>query len=557
MITPCDQKADTRHILVHSDHSRAIDREAADWGLVSHALVEAAGRLCARYFIRQFPRFARAAGKGGDSAPVCVLAGSGNNAADALVMLRTLVLEGQIQVSAAHVFCTRMPPDDNRTPLRDAYRAVQKLGISCSVWNSVSNDVLARAGLIIDGIAGTGIQGPLAGTAAEMAEAVNKLRQAGKNPCIVSIDVPSGNFDGWKPGMIQLRADVTLAIEPEKLCLYTPASRPYAGQIISVGNLFPYALTEKYADAVLLNWKDSSAMIPPVEPDAYKYRRGVAEIWAGSPGASGAALLAARGAQASGAGIVRLIVDQPLLPLLAPGAGGIMVTAGPKDPDDGRFKPDAILAGPGWGRGQDRGALLQRFRELEGQGIPLILDADAITLARDIVFSGNTLITPHPAEFAAYTGSPIEDILADPIPILKKFSVEKNVHILLKGHVLYIASPPVYTGQRPNSAVQSPFPVAVIDGMNPVLACAGSGDVLAGFCAGLAGRMHAEKCLNLFSCAAAAASLLMEAGRSAAVANRFIDPLELAGAAADIAGAAWLNAEIRTETADSGKHHER
>jgi NAD(P)H-hydrate epimerase len=249
-------------------------------------------------------------------------------------------------------------------------------------------------------------------------------------------------------------------------------------------------------------------------------------------------MLAARGAQSAGAGLVRLIVDPSVYPALAPGAGGVMVAAARDEsaatPD--RFQAHAILAGPGWGRGQDRLRLLEKMLPLEAQGIPLILDADAIALSRDFVFNGNALITPHPAEFAEYTGLSREDILADPIPILSDFALQKNINILLKGHVLYIASP-----ARPDAGGQlNNVRIGVIDGMNPVLAAGGAGDVLAGFCAAIAARMYAENALDLFSCAAAAASLLQEAGQSEWVKHRFVDPLELAYAAAGIAGNAWL-----------------
>jgi NAD(P)H-hydrate epimerase len=244
-------------------------------------------------------------------------------------------------------------------------------------------------------------------------------------------------------------------------------------------------------------------------------------------------MLAARAAQSAGAGMVRLIVDPSLYPVLAPGSGGIMVAPDlPAEtlPGKERFSPDAVLLGPGWGRGPDRARLLEKNLPLEEKGVPLILDADAIALARDVVFHGNALITPHPGEFAQYTGLSTEEICADPLPILLRYAAEKKVHILLKGHVLYLVSPQGRTG--------------IIDGMNPTLASGGTGDALAGFCAAIAGRMYAADkrpgSFDAYSCAAAAAALLMEAGKAKNVSGRFTDPMELARAARIIAGKAWL-----------------
>jgi len=193
-----------------------------------------------------------------------------------------------------------------------------------------------------------------------------------------------------------------------------------------------------------------------------------------------------------------------------------------------RFSPNAVLLGPGWGRGEDRARLLENYLPLEEHGVPLILDADAILLAKDMVFHGNTLLTPHPGEFAAYTGIPKDEILGNPVPALRCFAAEKKVHILFKSHVLYIVSP---DGR-----------LSIIDGMNPVLAAGGSGDVLAGFCAAIVARYaSAARCVeSLHDCACAAASLLVRAAESNGIAGAFVDPAELAHAAAAIAGTAWL-----------------
>ena len=101
------------------------------------------------------------------------------------------------------------------------------------------------------------------------------------------------------------------------------------------------------------------------------------------------------------------------------------------------------------------------------------------------------------------------------------------MHILLKSHVLYAASP----GGR----------IGIIDGMNPALAAGGSGDVLAGFCAAIAAR---QEPFDGYACACAAASLLIQAAGSEGIAGAFIDPAELARPAAAIAGAAWLPGKV-------------
>jgi NAD(P)H-hydrate epimerase len=505
--------------LVSAEQARALDAEAhAEWGLNAFALVEAAGRTCAAVFMRYIRR------NNGGSVPVpniVVLTGSGNNAADALVMLRVLLLQGYANADKALVLIKKLPGTAEQGPLAESLLALQKLNVTVLEWQAAPAALFVGADIIIDGIAGTGLQGPLCGSALELAEVVNKAKE--NRPLVVSIDVPSGNFDGWRPGMPILAADCTLAIEPRKICLYTPAARPFAGTILPVGGIFPPALVMRYAGAELNGWKNAASRIPPAPKTAHKYGRGVAEIRAGSPGSAGAAKLAALGAQAAGAGLVRLIVDPSLYPLTALSLFGIMAV-----PDGaleaGRFKPDAALLGPGWGRGADRMRLLESYLPLEAEGLPLILDADAIALAKDAVFHGNAVLTPHPGEFAAYTAIAKDELLADPVPYLRHAAAAKNVHILFKGHVLYAVSPDGRTG--------------VIDGMNPVLAAGGTGDMLAGFCAGIAARQQAGQGFDGYTCMTAAAALLIKAAKGTA--GRFIDPSELAPLAASLAGRAWL-----------------
>jgi NAD(P)H-hydrate epimerase len=516
-----------KNALVSAAASRALDAEAAEhWGLNSSSLVEAAGRACARAFTHTlFLKEPHTYEEIQTKFSLAVLAGKGNNAADALVMLKALILDGYVQPSACIVFSLQTADSS------EALLAVQKLGVPVSVWDGsavTGASRLAQANCIIDGIAGTGLDGPLrgggsAGGALEMATAVNAAAN-NAGPRVVSIDMPSGNFDGWQTGMPIVAAQVTLAIEPQKICLYNPSARPYAGNIVSVGGIFPPALIRHYREADLVEWESASAQIPPVSKTAHKYERGLVEIRAGSTGYAGAAYLSALGAQSAGAGLVRLLVDPSLYPLIAPGCSGIMVV--PDDGavghvfGDGRFSPHAALLGPGWGRGEDRKRLLESYLPLEEKGVPLILDADAIALAKDLVFHGNALITPHPGEFAAYTGIPKDEILNNPLPILRRFASEKKMHILLKGHVLYAASPDGGVG--------------IIDGMNPALATGGTGDLLAGFCAAIAARA------GIAHAARAAAGLLVKAAESETITGRFFDPAELAGVAAALAGTAWL-----------------
>jgi NAD(P)H-hydrate epimerase len=535
-----------RKTLISAAASRAMDAEAASqWSFDPFALVEAAGRRAAEVLLDGFPLLF-GPGPGLDASPpaAAVLAGAGNNGADAMVILRSLILQGRIGAENSVLLVTKIPGGGERSPWSESCRSLVKMGVRLFPLSDFSGPespipmILREARLIIDGVCGTGLRGPL--REAALAAFLNRRES---RTLLVSVDVPSGLFDDWKPDMPLVRADAVLAVEPEKLCLYKPAARPFCGKILHVGGIFPRALMEKHRGGELVDWDYCRTLIPPAPPDSYKYGRGVAEIRAGAPGSTGAAKIAARGAQTAGAGLVRLVVDPPIHPLLAASASAVMVVpdSGPSDP---RFKPDALLLGPGWGRGPGRQASLEEALTLEEEGIPLILDADAVYLARDRVFHGNTLLTPHPGELAAYSGVSKEEILAAPGPLLLSLAREKKAHILFKSHLMVIASP---GGE-----------LAVVDGMNPVLAAGGSGDLLAGFCAGIAAGRRAAAVErraaaggvsggpaglrggDLYACALAAAALLIRSAAEPRAAARFADSMELADIAADLAGRAWL-----------------
>jgi NAD(P)H-hydrate epimerase len=533
-----------RTLLVSPGRAAILDREASQsWGLSPFALVEAAGRACAGAFLPHIR----------DNETILACAGPGNNGADALVMLRSLLMNDPRRIRSAMVLLSRFPAEEEKTPRSEALRALKAMGLPVAAWNDGAAEMIQTASLVIDGLAGTGMRGALEGIPLEMVNAVNgekakrrdtQSRNGTEEFRIVSVDIPSGagepagaKLPDRESSSPVIYADYTLAIEPFKTVLYVPVIRPCCGKIIPVNGIFPPALLEKYGDAELLYWEQTSRDIPPVSGDDYKYSRGVTEIHAGSSGAAGAARIAAAGAGAAGAGLVRLAVDDELYPVLASNAGGVMVL--PASTAEDRFKPDALLLGPGWGRGKGRRELLQKALQAENGGLPLILDADGIgLLQKDTVFHGRTILTPHAGELEALSGIPKERLLSEPV-LIGELAERFNAVILFKSHVMILAEP-----GSSGAAGRTGF----IDGMNPLLAAGGSGDLLAGFCAAIAGRMHvlekqaairpATAAFDPYKVAAAGGTLLIAS--AGAGGKQFCDPLDLAKTAAVLAGEAWL-----------------
>lgn len=471
---------------------------------------------------------ARPRGAGYSSGLVAVC-GSGNNGGDALALLRHARFSGAEKIAAIFTAEPREPANVYASSLR-------ALGVPVLEWNSERHEcerLLAEASLVVDGLTGTGLSGRLREELGPLLDVIN-----GGAP-IAAIDLPSGLSDSFESGFPLVRATWTLSVEPRKACLYFPAARASCGEIIPIEGVFP-ADASVAATAVLLAAGDLASLAPLPPDSAYKGERGRVAVFAGSVGASGAAVLASRSCLAAGAGLASLFASPGLYPSAAAMLEAVMVKP---EPEEGAFDPgrwDTLLVGPGWGAGPDRRKYLAA---LLGSGLPAVLDADAIGLYRELAESGFSpiapvILTPHPGEFASLTGIESESALANPARFLPAAAKALNAVIILKSQVTWISSP---SGE-----------LAVWDGMESGLGTAGSGDVLAGLAAGLLARRVAASrtresvarkapaspvdASNAFSAACAAVVAHGLAGRAARAARGWFESGAIAEEAAKILG---------------------
>ncbi|MHB9296509.1 putative ADP-dependent NAD(P)H-hydrate dehydratase / NAD(P)H-hydrate epimerase [Pillotina sp. SPG140] len=492
-------------------HKRLLDEAEKHWGLTPHTLIEAAGHITVRAIMERF------ASRFNQQPHIIALCGESLNAAVLMGMIRLLISFGIVRSDRIAVILNAVPDSQKHDPVTDNYRALIQMHVPCFLWSPAMYSLLSRADIVFDGIAGPEQDEPLTTVGLDMITVLNKAQ----NPFVLSLGIPSGLCDNWKRGMPIVQADSTFAVEPAYTMLYNPSARLYAGTVIILKGLFPSELIDRFPSIELASWELVKERICRIRKDDYKYKRGVVEIRAGAKGSAGAARIAACGAQSAGAGLVRLIVDEDIYPLVASYTDGIMVDTNSGD----RFKPDAILVGPGWGRTAERQAILHSML-FEEEGVPIVIDADAIALSRGIVFHRIAIFTPHMQEFAAFINTPLEALEQNLLALLQTTAATIHATILFKGHVLIVVSP---DGR-----------VSYIDGMAPLLATGGTGDLLAGICAAIIARMHRSGSCDPHGCAVAAASLLIEAARIHEKKNAFIDPLELAHTVATAAGNAWL-----------------
>ena len=512
--------------LLRSAEALSLDEEVdRAWKLEAGILMESAAQRLARVVIGEIglPR----------SRPLrkmVAVIGTGNNGGDALALIRNLAFAGYRDLVVL------VPNRELKSlPARKAI-SIAAGGIPLLHWDSPEGrQALASADLIIDGIAGTGLSGPLSG---ELADFVMAINDAG--PEVFSIDLPSGLRDEASPEEPRIRASVTLSIEPRKLCLYAPSLRPFAGRIIPIDGVFPQDRCTpelswpvqhegEKATACLLG----SADIPGLcgQPSAWTHKggRGRLAIFAGSPGMAGALFLAARAAQAAGVGLVTLYVRDELFESLRAAApefiGGAILRPESKYREE-LSRHDAVLAGPGWGRDASREPILSFLLD---STIPLVLDADALRIYSEVPRGSRRaalILTPHPGEFEALSGLSSLLALASPQRSLAELSRRSGACVALKTATTWLMAP---DGR-----------LRVVDGGEAGLAVAGSGDVLAGLVAGLAaGYATRETPLPIedaFGALCLAVLVHLEAGRSLRKAEGWFEASRLVRKAAEILG---------------------
>ncbi len=243
-----------------------------------------------------------------------------------------------------------------------------------------------------------------------------------------------------------------------------------------------------------LNMKSASALLPSRAADGNKGTFGKVLLICGSRNMVGCAVLAAKGALRSGAGLVSIAFPDVLynaltsqlsetlfLPLKTNDLGFISHEALP-DILSAAENADAIMIGCGIGKGFSQSLIVTTLLKLEGKS--LILDADALnelsgymSILKDT--KANVLITPHPGEMARLMGCTISEIESDREGAVKRFVEEYRVNVLLKGHETLISNKDfteVYVNKTGNSGLSK----------------GGSGDLLSGIIAGLSPSMGGD-----------------------------------------------------------------
>lgn len=326
-----------------------------------------------------------------------------------------------------------------------------------------------RPALIVDALFGIGLNRPLEEAWQFFIAAVN----AAKLP-VLAVDIPSGlAADTGEPMGAAIKAAITMTVGAPKTGLLHAIAWEYVGRLEVVSDV---GLQDPAPAAGNLRWIHAAdfGRFPPLrEAATHKGDFGHLAIVAGSLGFHGAGVLATRAAQRAQPGLVTLHTMAEVFGPVAAQLQSAMVR--PWEPDTKLSDYSAVLIGPGLAApGLDeefRKVMRKLWRDVHA---PVIVDASALDWVP--MESGPKeairIITPHPGEAARLLKSSVAKVQADRPGAVREISRRfGNCWVVLKGHQTLIGHS---TG------------VIFVNGSgNPQLAQGGSGDVLAGYLAGL------------------------------------------------------------------------
>lgn len=438
--------------VVTAEQAAARDAAAIAAGIPSMQLMRRAGLGAARVIRAERPS---AVGM-----RVVVCCGPGNNGGDGWIVAAAIARAG----ASVHVREAGEPRTGDAAAARDEALGLVSLGAPAD-----PPDVL------VDALLGTGARGALRGAIAELAAYAHEERRRGTR--VVALDLPTG-LDATTGELAEggIVADVTISFATIKRGHLL--SRSACGKLLVVDiGLGRHAALEDGAP-ILVDPAWFASRIPLVPAEAHKGTRRRILIVGGDRGMAGAVALAARGALRAGVGMVRLCVHEASLAPLqgaVPEATGATWSDGDPDPALVAW-PHAVLIGPGLG-GSDT-ARDRVTRWLTAWTGPVVLDADALNaFAGDEAALGDLLdgrpaiVTPHPLEFARLIGVDVDTVLEERFEVGARLARALHATVLLKG------VPSVITAPDGTSMVSARG--------TPVLATAGSGDILGGIAATL------------------------------------------------------------------------
>ena len=412
----------------------------------------------------------------GKTGNILIFCGSGNNGGDGIAVAMYLVRKHY------HVRCFMVGSRSRMT--EDSCKMEELLKEAGGLLEDYKEESLSFEGcsLIVDALFGTGLSREITGHYESLIQRINA-----SGCSILACDIPSGiHADSGRVLGCAVHAETTVTFNLPKTGQLLPPGTEYTGHLA----VHDIGIPQEAKDTVRFDGEYVTAelvksWLPTASLESHKGDYGKLLLLCGSRGFTGAAVMAARAALRTGAGLVYLGVPESVYPVIAakveepvvfplPATGeGTLSAAAASEIQRRLVDMDACLFGPGVGRNADTAELAQLLiRKAE---CPVLLDADGLN-----VFSSHVaalrqavmpvVLTPHEGEFKRLGG----DLSNGRLEAAKQLARETGTVVVLKGYRTVTASPEgsVYINSTGN----------------PGMAVGGSGDVLSGIMACLLGQ---------------------------------------------------------------------
>lgn len=408
---------------------------------------------------------------------IAVVCGKGNNGGDGFVLARLALQDGHDVECLVCSPESGLSPDSRQEMLQAKAQGVQPIFSDDGRWRH-RLERLGQFDLVVDAILGIGAAGHVHGVVEEAILAINR-----SGVPVIAIDVPSGiHSDTGEELGSSVWALKTVTLGLPKPFLFQGIGLEHSGRwdVADIG--FPRELVKEPTGAFLMDPQWVCSMIPERLRGSHKGNNGHVLIVAGCHRMRGAAVLAAKAALRTGAGLITVAAiesvcqaviehcpEATLIPL--PEEGGCITAAAASQILDEQGRWSAAFFGPGLSHEpQVREFLSTVWAKWE---TPCVVDADALNAVSMGARLPETdcVLTPHPGEMSRLLKVTTAEVQADRFQTVRCAVDRFGKTVLLKG---------------PYSIVGAQCePLLVNPTGNPGMAAAGMGDALGGVIATL------------------------------------------------------------------------
>jgi NAD(P)H-hydrate epimerase len=413
-----------------------------------------------------------------------IIAGTGNNGGDALVVARKLNSGG----GSVRTFIVGDPAKFSGPALKN-YDIALKIGLVTGIIKEENESFeeyrssLLWCDAVVDGLFGTGLSGNITGIYRAVIEQTNLAKKP-----VFSVDIPSGigGNDGKVHGSaIQACCTVTFGLPKLGNLLY-PGYK-YGGKLYVSHISFPQELYDSDEIKVEIN---EPPELPPRLPWGHKGTFGKLIVVAGAKNYYGAPYFSSLSFLKAGGGYVRLAAPKTIIPFIATKASEVVYLPMEENENGAlsssnkkkilelieNLEIDFAILGPGISLDNEAQSLI---RDLVAEiDVPVIVDGDGLTaLSANVSLLKSrkkpTILTPHSGEMARLMNMSISEVESNRIDTVKMAAENLKSYVVLKGAHSLVAYPDgkVFINMSGNSG----------------MATAGSGDVLTGTVAAMMG----------------------------------------------------------------------